>query len=249
MSISNPDKEYLPNFHLKFGDLKDTPLHQGCRSGSIEIVKMLLEATTDHGKSSGSHKLDSDYLLLKNADGLTAFHLAVYYKYIHIVECFRDMVDETALQEVTSTKDSVHNETPLIYAISKGYDTSFIQILASISDLNVSSKYTGSESIHFSIGNSRNYAAPPLVVAASRNDIEVVKVLLLLDIDINQLNDRGLTAISVAAKNGYADLCELLASHGADLMLTKLRGGAPMQRARRYKHWNVVEILEKYGAT
>lgn len=222
LSISNTDKAHLPDFHLKYGILKDTPLHISCRCGHIQTIYLLLQAT--------NHELDSNYLIETNADGLTAFHLSVYHEHIHVIQCFIDTLDESTLHKITSTKDTVHNETPLIYAINKGYDVSFIQILASVSDLNLSS-----------------VDVPPLVVATKRNDIEIAQALLFLDIDINQTDDLGHTAISIAARNGYADLCELLASHGADLMITTQRGGTPLQKAKRYKHLNVVKILEKYG--
>ena len=222
LSISNTDKAHLPDFHLKYGILKDTPLHISCRCGHIQTIYLLLQAT--------NHELDSNYLIETNADGLTAFHLSVYHEHIHVIQCFIDTLDESTLHKITSTKDTVHNETPLIYAINKGYDVSFIQILASVSDLNLSS-----------------VDVPPLVVATKRNDIETAQALLFLDIDINQTDDLGHTAISIAARNGYADLCELLASHGADLMITTQRGGTPLQKAKRYKHLNVVKILEKYG--
>lgn len=231
LSICGVDEPHLPNFHAKFGRLNDTLLHITCRCGHVETLKVLLKA------KNRFNLIES--LSESNDDGMTAFHLAVHLKFTHIIECFRDTLDESSLELVTSTRDTVNHETPLIYAISRGYEVPFVQTLGSISDLNITSQFAGSDNIF----------SPPLVVAATRDDKNIVEILLLLGIDINQTDDRGHTAISVAARNGYADLCDSLALHGADLTIRTQTGGTPLQKARKYRHFNVVNILEKYGAT
>ncbi|EKX45887.1 hypothetical protein GUITHDRAFT_44206, partial [Guillardia theta CCMP2712] len=52
--------------------------------------------------------------------------------------------------------------------------------------------------------------------AAGDGDAEEVKRLLTSGLDVHEVDNGGLTALHVAAEEGYVEAARLLCSHGAD---------------------------------
>mmetsp|Transcript_11949 Transcript_11949/g.17669 ORF Transcript_11949/g.17669 Transcript_11949/m.17669 type:complete len:203 (+) Transcript_11949:410-1018(+) len=88
---------------------------------------------------------------------------------------------------------------------------------------------------------------PALLAATTNNHVEVIKSLLTYGADVNQTDDAGHTAISIAARNGYYWACQVLLEYKADVTIqSKKGGGTPLQKARKYRHFQVVELFESH---
>ena len=59
-----------------------------------------------------------------------------------------------------------------------------------------------------------------LIVAASKNNIQCVKILLQLQPDVNAVDESGCTALHTAANNCHHECLDLLIKAGADVNLT-----------------------------
>ena len=95
--------------------------------------------------------------------------------------------------------------------------------------------------------NTRGYT--PLHLAATKNNSEVVKILLENGAEVDAVAiDSGCTALHYAASLGYAELCELLARYGANLDAQTTRLETPLHLAVAKGHAGVVALLLKYHA-
>lgn len=79
--------------------------------------------------------------------------------------------------------------------------------------------------------------------AAAHEDHKIVQALLDAGCNINPKGKNGSTPLYMAAQNGRIKNAQVLACHGADLN-AKRKGRAPIEVARRYKNFGVVEVLE-----
>ncbi len=83
--------------------------------------------------------------------------------------------------------------------------------------------------------------------------VEIIEELLKTDIDIDQVNRRGWTALLEAIILGdggpsHAGVVRLLAEAGADVNLANGSGVTPLTHARQRGFEQVVAILESAGA-
>ena len=82
--------------------------------------------------------------------------------------------------------------------------------------MHVQNNQENSKEIQESIGLPRYSFNNALKHAVSTNHIDIVKILLYYNADVNKADD-GSTALMVAAENGNADLVKYLLDNGADV--------------------------------
>ncbi|TID20113.1 ankyrin repeat-containing protein [Venturia nashicola] len=80
--------------------------------------------------------------------------------------------------------------------------------------------------------------------AAAHEDHKILEVLLDAGCKIDPKTKSGSTPLYMAAQNGRIKNASILASQGADLD-AKRKGRTPIEVARRYKNFGVVDVLEK----
>jgi len=100
-----------------------------------------------------------------------------------------------------------------------------------------------------------------LIAAASKGDLETVRVLLseepaiersgtvlktLADINSGDYDHR--TALHLAAGEGHLEICEELCARGADVNVVDRWGGRPLDDAIRCNHEQCAAVLIRYGA-
>lgn len=97
--------------------------------------------------------------------------------------------------------------------------------------------------------NDQYFAWSALQIAANKNQLEVVKLLVEKGADLNYRHPiTKMTALALAAVDGYTDIVSYLLSKGADPNI-KMRGGVSLVRAARDNNDNaMVELLLKGGA-
>ncbi len=89
----------------------------------------------------------------------------------------------------------------------------------------------------------------PLLDAARRGEVEVVRSLLDGGADVNAARGDGLTALHAAAERGHLDVVKLLISAGAELDAgTRIGRYTPLHLAGRGGHGRVVGALVEAGA-
>jgi len=97
---------------------------------------------------------------------------------------------------------------------------------------------------------------PAFLEAIQRRAFEATKFCLELGLDINAVNDSGLTALFGAVYMGGTLIAPYLLQRGADIDAINLRGQTPWMVAAKgeyrsgsfYTHEETAEVLEKFGA-
>lgn len=88
----------------------------------------------------------------------------------------------------------------------------------------------------------------PLLIAIVENHIEIVKKLLLSNVDINKGID-GFTPLYLSVNKGYEEIVTLLVNNGADLNLSdNIHGNSPLYMACFWGLENIVITLLQAGA-
>lgn len=93
---------------------------------------------------------------------------------------------------------------------------------------------------------SRNAAdESPLMMAALKGQLDVVKRLIALDADVNK---PGWTPLHYAATNGHTDIIRLLLEHHAFIDAQSPNGTTPLMMAASYGSPEAVKLLLESGA-
>jgi hypothetical protein len=79
-------------------------------------------------------------------------------------------------------------------------------------------------------------------------ETEIVKLLIEKGAAINAKNNRGNTALMLAAYMGNAEIAKLLIEKGADVNAKNQTGGTALKTAKRLQHGAIVKLLEEAGA-
>ena len=127
-------------------------------------------------------------------------------------------------------------------------DDEQVEMSAAVEEGNVSfvKKLIDSGSLHI---NEPAFAWSWLQIAANKNQLKVVKLLIENGADVNYKHPvTKMTALALAAANGYTGVAEYLLSKGADPNI-KLRANVSVVRvARDEGHPDMVALLLKNGA-
>ncbi|KAL7819932.1 ankyrin repeat-containing domain protein [Trichoderma gracile] len=124
---------------------------------------------------------------------------------------------------------AVHKMTPLMYALERGYDSSFIELLLD----------RGGD-----VNATNDSSETPLSVASRQGDAEAVKLLLDHDSAIEAKTETGLTPLSQAVLWARHDVVNILLDHGADIETEQ----APLALAATKGYTRLVELLLQRGA-
>ncbi|KAH0491236.1 hypothetical protein TgHK011_002674 [Trichoderma gracile] len=189
---------------------QNAPLLLAANQGRADIVELLLHrgAKMDFCAEPGSE---------------TAFWVAIETRNQAVVKVMLDNgadVDE---------RHAAHNMTPLMYALERRYDSSFIELLL---DKGAEIEMTNSSS------------ETPLSLASRLGDAEAVKLLLDNYAEIEAKTEAGLTPLSQAVLWARHDVVNLLLDHGADIETEQ----APLALAATKGYTRLVELLLRRGA-
>ena len=96
--------------------------------------------------------------------------------------------------------------------------------------------------------NGIKYSEQAFLEAVKGNNISVVKLFLHAGMDPDTKDDKGLTALMIACKNGYEKLADLLLQTGADVHNKCLYGNTPLHYASSFGTPSMITLLMKHGA-
>ena len=88
-----------------------------------------------------------------------------------------------------------------------------------------------------------NKGLTPLMWAATKGNLEVVKLLLAQNVDLDKISNEGKTALILAAENGRFEIAQHLIDNGADKDIRDQSGETALDKARKKGHKIVIEIL------
>jgi ankyrin repeat protein len=139
----------------------------------------------------------------------------------------------------------------LIFAAEEGNIDEVLYLLNHDKKLNVNTLY----SINWSGGTNITYLVRPtmeeplLHIAVKHGRLPLVRALVGLHADINARDSFKITALTRAVEDGNTDMVRFLVSQHADVNASRNVNDTPLACARRYHHADIVQILEKAGAT
>ncbi|MEO0787032.1 MAG: ankyrin repeat domain-containing protein [Bacteroidota bacterium] len=218
------------------------PLHLAAEDGKVAAIRALLEAGANvnardgHRRtalicaaSDGHHTAVS--LLLdagaeinaQDAWGNTALIAAADDNHQRVV---RQLLQAGANTDMRTDQ----GQNALEIALSEGSEDAVDELTADLAE--------------YALDNLRN--SPQILIGPAREGhLFMVRQMLETGIDINITDDRGHTALSVAANEGHQGIVDYLLSRGAEI-----RGGAcgPVAEAVQEGHVDVLNRLLEYGA-
>jgi ankyrin repeat protein len=88
-----------------------------------------------------------------------------------------------------------------------------------------------------------------LMLACYHGHVEIARLLLLYDADVDRRNDRGQTPLGGVAFKGDTEIVALLLEYGADINADNGRGMTPIMFAAMFGRDLVVQQLRAHGAS
>ena len=88
----------------------------------------------------------------------------------------------------------------------------------------------------------------PLHAAVAGNHLELVKLLLVREININSRQHGGWTALHGASQNGNLEMVRYLIAHGAEINLANDNGITALNLAISGNHLEIIDYLKNNGA-
>jgi ankyrin repeat protein len=255
--IHDPDNESGIDINQQNIDghgIGDTALHLAVKLNRCSIVTAMIEMIPR-----------TCNMMALNKQGMNALHIAAKMGFIQIVKQMMKCLSIETMKEYDVL--DVHGMTPLFYAVKRGFHN-IVNILGPISDVNSPRKVQMEKKRRRETKNSsgeergvpRERAEqdnkrkkfsyqPPLHVAVSNGFENIVYTLIHCGANVNGVDRGGHTALSLACKMGHFDLAKILIENGADAKIKSKRGKTPLAKARKYKRNEIIEYLEKYGAS
>ena len=226
-----------------------TPLYLAAQEGHVAIVEMLLAAP---GIKVNLSKLD----------GATPLFVAAQLGRVKVVELLL-----AAPGINVNLKTSIDGGTPLLVALQMG-QVEVAKLLLAAPGIEIDARTEdGATALYIAAEHNFPGIVEELVRRAANVNLAlcsgetclgiaayighagiVRKLLQVPGIEVDQSNEHGLTALSLAADGGYNDIVRLLLKKGADPNQSIANGIAPLHRACLFGHTGVVEMLLRAGA-
>lgn len=215
----------------------ETPLHWAAAKGADSVVQTLIKAKF--------------FVHALGRSKQTALHWAARSGNSKALKLLLEA------QCVVNAMDS-QNRTPLHWAAGEGHIEIVDMLLRAGTDARIcdSSALTA---LHWAAYGGHNsvvvklldagihpdiYRSPsPLLLAAERGHIEVVRTLLLRGSSHSSRNVGGETALYWAAVRGWKEIVKLLLAAGADPLVSDHSGNSPFEWAVTLGHWNIARTM------
>lgn len=84
--------------------------------------------------------------------------------------------------------------------------------------------------------------------AASSNSMDIFKLLISMQVDVNATDINGKTALMWAINSGNSDIAKSLIMNGADANIIDNHGETALMLAELVEAKELVQLLKKYGA-
>jgi ankyrin repeat protein len=99
------------------------------------------------------------------------------------------------------------------------------------------------------VNAAANEGFSPLFIAAQKGHVDILKLLIKAEGDVNQVTKEDkVSPLMIASVNGFVEAVELLLSNGADVHLKANKGRTALNIAIHHKHHAVVAVLRAHIA-
>ena len=244
-------------------DIKSSVLMIAVDNNNMEMVKLLL-----------SYGADIDY---QGFRGRTALFCALEYNRKENIEMVKLLIKNKADVNIAYDGDYENEETPLMYAVMKGYKETVKILIENKADINKRNIYNanallyaymyghediadillqnGSDSLDKSLNAANLNEATllsdnaPLITAVNYSTNEVfLQKLIDNGADVNCLNYNGGTALIEAALNGKINFVKLLIKNNADVNVQNMGGMTALMWACHNGDLEMTKMLLDAGA-
>ena len=224
-----------------------TPLVVASQNGHVEVVRVLLNIGKADPNEIGAnmaplyiacvkgHKEIVEALLKSGANvdekhkgTTTALFVACHNGFTEVVSTL--VKQGRANVHIRCGK---HKMTPLGIATRQGY----LDVIKILLDAKADMSETDED------------GATPLHIASENGDYKIVDVLLKYDVNgqcVNQMKNKGASALYVAAQNGHDEICRKLLAVGADVDMSRDDGCSPLYVLCVFVRERVVFERENY---
>ena len=200
---------FLVDININDNNNGVTPLWIASQKGHLEIIKVLIAAGADMIKSDNN--------------GVTPLHIASQNGHLEIVKFLVringievvNQADDNGDTPLTAAIDSEHLE--IINVLKAVQPTIFVkELIRACGQGNVRRVTLIIEQEAIDINAKYGlYEDTALIKSSENGHIEVVKILLAADAEVNQADKNGVTALSFAIANGHVNVVEALLTAGA----------------------------------
>ncbi|RLN86126.1 hypothetical protein BBJ28_00005151, partial [Nothophytophthora sp. Chile5] len=204
-----------------------TQLMLATRKNQVDVMRSLMAAEHDHMEAAR---------LLLDAGAKVDYGYSVFGGPLiaaaagGLVEMLKLLLDHGAI----STMQDFPGNKALHHAASNGH-------LAAVRVL-----LEGARSSDVDVTNKQNWT--PLIAAAARGNIEIVRLLIEKNADVNRKRRGDMTALHLATERGHAEMVDLLLSHGADVDAKNWERLTPLMMAATRGHEENVKLLLESNA-
>ena len=244
VAASNGQLEAVIKLSTKFSDdvkLLSETLIWSCLEGHLDVVKWMVEHTAaDVNYTAG---IRETLTWGEEVDGyFTPLTAACIYKHLDVLK----YLVKTSRVDV-NLPDSDWGRTPLITACLYYSMSLSMYLLSEVSDLDVNiANNTGFTALHFAVSCSKDYGYTQLHKACVKGDVtEVMRLVNVDDHMINAQSNAGYTPLHLACRLGHSDIVKTLMLAGADETITDNYWLTPAQVAERYRHPELLKLLNR----
>lgn len=244
--IQNPTSCNGVDINQRHSNDEETALHIAARHNRPQVVRAFFEHNPCHCNP-----------LSKNKYTMTALHIAASLNHPSVcMEICKRLSRDTL--DLLDCRDDL-GYTPLFYACAKGF-LDVVKLLAPIAKLNRTCRIQymkknkakdlgeGKSTNKVAVKASQYKVQPPLVIASIKGHLDICSVLLACGAEVDQTDETGHTSLLHASKNGHAQVVMELIHGGADPRAKSKKGfRTPLQKAKKYKHHDIVKFLEANG--
>ena len=217
---------------------------KACKDGDVDVVRRYVETADHRAYLEDDSALNSavcynhpDILLILLEAGMDPNIHGEHVPALHVaasndnVEAAKILISHGAKIDI---RDSVNNDTALIYGIRDGKFRVAELLLEAGADPNLTDR--------------RGFT--PVHIAVARNDAKLVQRLLDHGAAINaRTHSDGRTPLMIAAAAGFEEMVEMLLSLGADPSIVDSGGKSPLERAVECHRPGVAEILKNVSSS
>ncbi|KAL2080256.1 hypothetical protein ACEWY4_024049 [Coilia grayii] len=210
----------------------ENPLHIAVRHCHAPIVEEILSYLT----SERSLQEAQSCVRQENQRGETPLHLAAELRKDSAHESGEDALIARTLMEydanVTATTRELR-ETPLHYCARVGNTAVLQEIL----------RYVTASRLQMAVNKHAKNGWSPLLLAAERGHLEVVRMLLQNHARVDVFDEDGKAALHLAGEKGHEDIADLLLAHKAFVNAKTKLGLSPLHLAAQNGFTSLVRLL------